>query len=115
MLSEEFDSCNFRDQTEPESKRKIYQLARDVTMVIQNAAELRGKLTREEVLAALHAVCDEVNDTGVVCATEAWETFVQQQASACRSKGCPFGDEFHLPTMDSRDCQACFELWELTR
>jgi hypothetical protein len=115
MFTEEFDFGSFLGQTDRESKQKIDQLARDIVLVIQNAAELRGKLTCEEVLAALHAVIDEVKDVGVAAGTEVWNAFVQEQASKCRSRRCRFGDEFHLPKMDSPDCQACFELWELTR
>lgn len=115
VFTEEFDFTGSTGQTERESKRRVDQLARDIILVIQNAADLRGKLTCEEVLAALRAVGDEVNDAGVAAGTEAWNAFVEEQAEKCRSKRCGFGDEFHLPNMDSPDCQACFELWELTR
>ena len=115
MFTEEFDFGNFPGQTERESKQRVCQLARDIIFVIQNAAELRGKVTREEVVAALSAVCDEVNDVDVVSGTGTWKVFVQEQVGKCRSKRCRFGDEFRFPKMDSPDCQACFELWELTR
>jgi hypothetical protein len=115
VFTEEFDSGGFPGQTERESKRRIDQLADDIILVIQNAADLRGKLTVEEVLAALRVVGDEVNDAGVAAGTDAWNAFVKEQAEKCRSKRCCFGDEFYVPNMDSPDCQACFELRELTR
>jgi len=94
VFTEEFDFTGSTEQTERESKQRVDQLARDIILVIQNVADLRGKLTCEEVLAALRAVGDEVNQVGVASGTDAWNAFAEQQAEKCRSKRCRFGDEF---------------------
>jgi hypothetical protein len=116
MVPEDFDPDSRPDKTERESKHKGYQLARDLILIIQNASELRGKLMHDDIIEALDTARDElVNSRDALSGADLWQTFLREHAPICASKQCPLGDEFHVPTMDSPDCQACFELWELTR